>query len=77
MASITILIDDAIVQRVTDAFALQHQWSADMGISKGQFLKQQVIAYIKASVKAAEGRNAANIARITAETSVENEIVLT
>lgn len=72
MAQITIDIPDDKVSRVRDAFAGEYGWSPDLGVTKTQFTKIQVIKYIKTVVKNNEGNHQAGQARAAIENEVEN-----
>lgn len=59
-ATLTLTIPSAQVNRVLNAFAMQYRWSPGLGVTKQQFAKQQIIAFIFATVKKQEqaARNA-------------------
>jgi hypothetical protein len=54
MASITITIPDTAINRVQDGFAYELGWTSELGVTKAQFTKQQVIKFMKQTVKNAE-----------------------
>lgn len=58
MANLSITIPDDKDALVGDAFAREYGWSASSGLTKKQFVKQEVINFIKAVVKRYERRTA-------------------
>lgn len=72
MAQITINIPDDKISRVLEAYAAYYNWSADSGLTKAQFTKQQVVKQIKQIVKNVEGDTAANQHRFAVESDVES-----
>lgn len=70
MAVLSITVNDNIASRVNDAFAAEFGWSADLGMTKGQFTKSKVIEYIKQVTRNYEANIAANTARQTKDTEV-------
>lgn len=77
MARLTVDFPDAIAPRVLDAWAALYGWTAASGLSKAQFLKQDIIAKIKDAVRRYEGGAAGSAAQKTAHDKAETEITLT
>lgn len=73
MATLSITIPDAQVDRVNAAFADQFSYNAATDGTPSQFTKAQVIKFMKNVLKASEGRTAKN----TAESTVESGVGLT
>lgn len=71
MAQITIDIPTAAVNRVQDAFASEYGWTSELGVTKAQFTKQQIIRFIKQTVKNNEGNTQAGNARQVVEGEIE------
>lgn len=72
MATITITIPDDKVARVREAFVAEYGWTPELGVTKAEFAKQQIIKLIKQVVKDSEGNHSANQARSTVDNDVES-----
>lgn len=81
MATITINIPDAVLQRVLDGYAHTHgyQPTLENGTTetKAQFARRKIIEHIKSSVRKAEVEQAYNNAVTEAAQKAESEINLT
>lgn len=71
MAQVTITIPDDKIARVRDAFANEYGWTAELGITKAEFTRQQIIKFIKQTLKNNEGNIQAGQARQTVEADIE------
>lgn len=68
MATITITIPDAAINRVQDAFATHFRYDLNGGgLTKAQFAKAQLIAWVKRIVAGVEGGAADDTARASAQ----------
>lgn len=76
MAQIILNIPDAVVSRVTDAFASLYGYDASQG-TKATFAKKIVTTYIMDNVKDYESRQAVTDAKTAAVSKVASEIVIT
>lgn len=76
MAVITITIDDAQFDRVVNAFSMAYNYSPTLGITKAQFAKRQVIAYVRSVVRAVEEQPAVQSAQSSVTAGV-NQITIT
>lgn len=63
MATITFNIPDDQVTRVTEAFATRFGWNTDLGVTKVQFAKQQLVQFARDVVQTHELRAAEEQAR--------------
>lgn len=77
MASITITIPDAVLNRVLDAIAATRSYNPGTDGTKAQFAKAQLVAWIKGIVVDYEGNNAANTANASARTTAQTDIAIT
>lgn len=75
MAQITIDIPDANVAEIRDAFADTFGWTVTLGLTKTQFAKAQVAAFVKRVYREYKAGMAANTARNTAQTEVDQVII--
>lgn len=75
MANISITIPDDKVTRVREAFASEYGWTSDLEVTKAEFAKQQIIKFIKNTVKNNEGNLSAGAARQVVESDVEGIII--
>ena len=75
MANFTITIPDDKVSRVRDAFAGEFGWTPDLGITKSEFTRLQIIKFVKNTVKNNEGNLSAGVARTTVDNDVENIMI--
>lgn len=74
MATIPLVIPDAQLSRVVDAFASEYGWTQESGLTKAQFAKKQIVEYTKGVVRAYEIRLAERTARETAEATAPPDI---
>lgn len=74
MASISITVPDAQVNRVLDAFAGTFDYNADTDGTKAQFARAQVAKFAKDIVKSYEAHIAAETARLDAIEDVETNV---
>lgn len=83
MATITVTIPDAQINRVRNAFATAYGWSGILPDgtpnpeNKTQFTQRKVREYVKEVVKGVEATAAAETARAAAVAQAESDIVLT
>lgn len=77
MATITLTIPDAVIDRVRDAIAANNGYNAVVHGTKAQFAKTWIIRQIKNQVNGYEIRVAADTASQTAGAAAESEIVIT
>ncbi len=84
---LTIDIPTEVEQRVIDAFARRHEYKDEVPDetastlipnpqSRAAFLKERMIAYIRASVEAEEVEAAVRVARDKAKAEVKNDVKL-
>lgn len=76
MAIISIDIPTAAVSRIQDAFVAEFGWTSELGVTKTQFTKAQVIEYIKQVTRNYEANLAAGAARATKDTEI-NALTIT
>lgn len=72
MAQVTLTVPDDKVDRIRDAFAAEFGWTAESGLTKTQFLKQQIIEYVKQVTRNHEANQAAATARQTVNSDVNS-----
>ena len=77
MATLTINIPDAVAPRVVNAFAARFGYDSEVDGTKAQFLKKQVVLWMKEQVRDHEANTAAAATANTAATSAESDITLT
>jgi hypothetical protein len=77
LATITINIPDAVVQRVLDAFADRYCWTAESGLTKAQFAKAVLVNLAKETVRMYEGRAAVDAAKAASDALVDADIIIT
>lgn len=58
MAQISLNIPDAALPRVIEALCARGHWSPELGIPKGAFAKQALVAWLKDEVQRYEHRQA-------------------
>lgn len=73
MATITITIQDSVLNRVLDAFATYFNYNVVTDGTKAAFAKKQLIIWATNIVKSTERNTAAN----TASASVDTDIIIT
>jgi hypothetical protein len=73
MAVISLNIPDASISRVVDAFAHMGGWNANMGLTKAQFAKAQLIAHMRATVVESETRISSDAAAAARQAAI-NEV---
>lgn len=76
MLTFSITISDSAAQRVLNAFAESYGWEPGKE-TKEQFVKTQVIAYMKDVTTSHESRNASKTAGSQAEGKAKAEIIIT
>lgn len=64
MANITISTPTEHDQRIIDAFAAVYGWTSESGVTKAQFVKQQIVRFIKDTVRSYERRVAQEAATV-------------
>lgn len=74
MADVTITIPNGVLARVLDAIAAEYNYDATQDGTKAQFAKAQIIAFVKRTIKAAEGSAEADFARRTKEQEIDSNI---
>lgn len=77
MATLNITIPTAVVPRVASAFTITYGYQATINglpnpVTLQEFIRQQIIQYIKNTVKNAELPSVAATATIAAETDINN-----
>jgi len=77
MATVSITIPDAVVDRVLAAVCSQLHYIPDIHGTRVQFAKAQLAKWIKDIVKAYESAAAASAAGQAAAQSVEEQIIIT
>jgi len=77
MAQLNITFPDGVANRVLDAFAATFGYDPGLGVTKAQFAKQQVVEFIKETVKSHEANGAAEVARGLARQAVDSEVDVT
>jgi hypothetical protein len=71
MAEISITIPDNKVQRILDAFADTYGWRDTLGVTKAQFAKNQLIAYIRNTTTRSETLASISETESTIKTDVD------
>lgn len=71
MAQFVITIPDAEVPRVVDALCADGRWTAESGMTRGEFARHRIVRYVKAVVRQYEGQQAATTAREQAELAAD------
>jgi len=71
MAQIMLNIPDDKAPRILDAFAATYGWTPEMGVTKTVFAKQQLVNFIKNTVKESEGNYQASQVRNTVNTDID------
>jgi hypothetical protein len=77
MATITITVPDAVVNRVLDAFAGTYQYNAATDGTKAAFAKKQLGLIAKRTTREWEASQASNSAYNAAFVAAETDIVIT
>ena len=75
MATISFNIPDADMPRIVDAFASEYNYTDDVGMTRSQFARHQIIEHVRRTVLAAEAKEAEEAARAAvraAKTDVNN-----
>jgi len=74
MAQITITIPDNVVNEVLDAFADKYEWTPEIGITRANFARKKVAAYIKATYIEYKDKQSHTVRLQQAETARQAEI---
>lgn len=77
MATIVLNIPDAVLPRVVDALCAEGRRPEDSPISKGQFAKNMVIAYVREVVRTQEAMAARIVAEREATAAVARDVTIT
>jgi hypothetical protein len=77
MAQIVVDVPDAVVPRVLDAFAATYAYNPGSGLTKAQFAKQRLAAYVKQVTVAYEATRDAEAARQTSTQTATTDIAVT
>lgn len=80
MATIQIQIPDAVMPRVIDALTAQGEdgpWTAESGLTRGQWARREVIRYVRRVVIDHESRLARDAAGEVAAAQAEADITIT
>lgn len=76
MATLTINIPDAVAPRVLEAIAVTYAYDPAVNGTKAQFARATIATIVKDLVRSYEAREAAKAAQATAETAVNNDVVI-
>ncbi len=71
MASITVTVPTAAVQRVLDAVCATYGYSADSGLTQTQFAQQHLVSHVKEILRNYESRNAGDAAKAAAAATAD------
>lgn len=73
MAALTLTIPDAMVPRLEEAVAKRNNWNPDIGVTKVQFLKRRLQAYLLQELAGYEVEVAMMAARDTKAEELKTE----
>lgn len=77
MAQMIINIPDVQSNRVMNAIAIKYGWTSESGMTKPVFAKDQLIQFIKRTVKDVEGDSQAQSLRDSINSDVDSNLSLT
>ena len=76
MSTFVLTIPDALAARIEAAVVARYGWTPELGVTRNQFLKRRLRAFLLQEVGAYEVETAANAARTTRAAELETEFNL-